>query len=76
MAGLDSNVGSRSQLLPTLVLLVGAFALVDIELSDVVPGANDNASGVAAALSLAAELEGEPPSTSTSGSCSAAARSA
>ena len=32
-----------------------------IELSEVVPGANDNASGVATALSLAAELDAEPP---------------
>ena len=49
------------QLLPTLVLLIAIFALVEIELSPVVPGANDNASGVATALSLAAELDAEPP---------------
>ena len=61
MAGLDSDVVSVLQLLPTLVLLVGLFALVEIEVSDVVPGASDNASGVAAAISLAAELEHEPP---------------
>ena len=60
MAGLDSNVVSLIQLIPTLVLLVGAFALVEIELSPVSPGASDDATGVAAALSLAAELEGEP----------------
>jgi hypothetical protein len=58
MAGLDSNAVSLLQLPSTLILLVAIFALVDIELSDVVPGANDNASGVAATLSLAEELDG------------------
>jgi hypothetical protein len=61
MAELDSTAISALQLLPTLVLLVGAFALVEIELSEVVPGANDNASGVATALSLAEELDAKPP---------------
>jgi hypothetical protein len=56
-AGVDSGALSLLQLLPTLVLLIAIFALVEIELSDVVPGANDNASGVATALSLAAELD-------------------
>ena len=45
MAGLDSNLVSLLQLVPTLVLLGALFAFVDIALSDVVPGANDNASG-------------------------------
>jgi hypothetical protein len=61
MAGVDSNVISLLQLPPTLVLLVGIFAFVDIELSEVVPGANDNASGVAAAISLADELKANAP---------------
>jgi hypothetical protein len=61
MAGLDSNAVSLLQLPSTLVLLVAIFALVDIELSDVSPGANENASGVAAALSLATELAAKPP---------------
>jgi hypothetical protein len=61
MAGVDSNAISLLQLPPTLVLLVGIFAFVDIELSDVVPGANDNASGVAAAISLADELKANAP---------------
>jgi hypothetical protein len=61
MAGIDSNLISLLQLLPTLVLLVGVFLLTDIELSDVVPGANDNASGVATVLSLAEELGANPP---------------
>jgi hypothetical protein len=61
MAGIDSNLISLLQLLPTLILLVGVFMLIDIELSDVVPGANDNASGVATALSLAEELNADQP---------------
>ncbi len=61
MAGLESDAIAIFQLPFTLVLLIGIFALVDIQLSDVVPGANDNASGVATALSLAAELDSAPP---------------
>jgi Peptidase family M28 len=61
MAGVDSNALSVLQLLPTLVLLIGVFLLVESEISEVVPGANDNASGVAAAVSLAAELTSDPP---------------
>jgi hypothetical protein len=61
MAGFDSTPISLLQLPPTLVLMIGAFLLTDIELSDVVPGANDNASGVATVLSLAEELDAQPP---------------
>jgi Peptidase family M28 len=61
MAGLDAEWLSVVQLIPTLALVVEVFLLVDIALSDVVPGANDNASGVAAALSVAAELERDRP---------------
>jgi hypothetical protein len=61
LAGIDSGLVSLLQLLPTLALLIGVFLLADIELSDVVPGANDNASGVATALSLAEELDSDPP---------------
>ncbi len=39
---------------------MSSFLLVDWRLSEVVPGANDNASGVAVALSLARRLEKEP----------------
>jgi Peptidase family M28 len=60
MAGLDSNLVAILQLPPTLLLLVAMFLLVDIQLSRVVPGANDNASGVAVALSLAERLRDEP----------------
>jgi len=59
-AGAESGIVSLLQLPPTLVLLVALFAFVDIELSDVVPGANDNASGVAVAVSLAGALSAEP----------------
>lgn len=61
MAGLDSDAISVLQLLPTLALLIGVFALVEIELSPVVPGADDDASGVATAISLAEELDADPP---------------
>jgi Peptidase family M28 len=60
-AGLDESWLSLIQLVPTLALLVALFLLVDIELSDVVPAANDNASGVALALSVAEELDANPP---------------
>jgi hypothetical protein len=60
-AGLEESWLNLIQLLPTLVLLVATFLLVDIELSDVVPGANDNASGVAVALSAAKVLDADPP---------------
>jgi len=61
LAGIDSGLISVLQLVPTLILLIGVFMLTDVELSDVVPGANDNASGVATALSLAEELDSDPP---------------
>lgn len=61
LAGIDSGLVSLLQLIPTLILLIGVFGLTDVELSDVVPGANDNASGVATALSLAEELDSSQP---------------
>ena len=60
MAGLDADLVAILQLPPTLLLLIAMFLLVDIQLSRVVPGANDNASGVAVALSLAERLRDEP----------------
>ena len=60
MAGVESDAISALQLLPTLFLLTAMFALVDWQLSDPVPGANDNASGVAVALAVAEELESDP----------------
>jgi hypothetical protein len=61
MAGIEANWLSLLQLLPTLVLIAGAFLLVDIALSPVSPAANDNASGVATAISLAEDLDAHPP---------------
>lgn len=60
-AGVDSSALSLIQLLPTLVLLIASFGLIELELSDVVPGANDNASGVATVLALSDALRADPP---------------
>ncbi len=61
LADPDSTFISAAQLVPTLILLVGILMLVNQELSDPVPGANDNASGVATVLSIADELASHPP---------------
>jgi hypothetical protein len=61
MAGLDPTWLNALQAIPTIVLIVAAFLLIDIALSDIVPGAYDNASGVAAVLSAADELTLNPP---------------
>ena len=57
MAGLDPGWLDVLQLIPTVVLVVAVFLLLDIALSEIVPGAYDNASGVAAALSAAERIE-------------------
>jgi hypothetical protein len=61
MAGLDATWLSAVQAIPTIVLIVASFLLIDIALSDIVPGAYDNASGVAAVLAAADELTTNPP---------------
>ena len=61
MAGLDATWLNALQAIPTIVLIVAAFLLIDIALSEIVPGAYDNASGVAAVLSAAEELTANPP---------------
>src|SRR3954453_8438358 len=61
MAGLDATWLNALQAIPTIVLIVAGFLLIDIALSDIVPGAYDNASGVAAVLSAADELTTNPP---------------
>ncbi len=61
MAGLDGEWLQVLQLPSTLLLIVAVFLLVDIALSPIVPGAYDNASGVAAVLSAAEELGEDPP---------------
>jgi hypothetical protein len=61
MAGVDATWLSALQAIPTIVLIVAAFLLIDIALSEIVPGAYDNASGVAALLSAAEDLTANPP---------------
>ena len=61
MAGLDATWLNAVQAIPTIVLIVAAFLLIDISLSEIVPGAYDNASGVAAVLSAAEDLTTDPP---------------
>ena len=61
MAGFDATWLNAVQAIPTIVLIVAGFLLIDIALSDIVPGAYDNASGVAAVLSAADELTANPP---------------
>jgi hypothetical protein len=61
MAGLDATWLNAVQAIPTIVLIIAAFLLIDIALSEIVPGAYDNASGVAAVLSAADELTSDPP---------------
>src|SRR5262245_11112092 len=60
MVGLDATWLNAVQAIPTIVLIVAAFLLIDIALSEIVPGAYDNASGVAAVLSAAEELTANP----------------
>jgi hypothetical protein len=61
LAGVDTTWLAIVQLLPTALLLIGIALAIDIALSGVVPGAYDNASGVAAALSVAEQLDSDPP---------------
>src|SRR4051794_25610649 len=61
MAGLDATWLNAIQAIPTIVLIIAAFLLIDIALSEIVPGAYDNASGVAAVLSATEELTTDPP---------------
>ncbi len=61
MAGFDPGWLQVVQLLPTMLLIVAVFLLIDIALSEVVPGAYGNASGVAAVLSAAEEIDAQTP---------------
>jgi hypothetical protein len=58
LAGLDNTVLSAVQFVPTVLLIVSLPYLADIALSGPVPGANDNASGVATVLRLAERYGG------------------
>jgi hypothetical protein len=53
LAGVDGVAVSIAQFVPTIVLIVSVPLLADIALSETVPGASDNASGVATVLRLA-----------------------
>ena len=58
VAGIDSDPVAIVQFAATVVLIVSVPLLADIALSDIVPGANDNASGVVTALRLAERYGG------------------
>ena len=53
LVGLEGPALGAVQFVPTFVLIVSVALLGDIALSGVVPGANDNASGLASVLRLA-----------------------
>jgi acetylornithine deacetylase/succinyl-diaminopimelate desuccinylase-like protein len=57
--GQQGNILTAFQLLPTIVLIIAVVALLDTALSKTVPGANDNASGVATVLRLAERFGGK-----------------
>lgn len=61
MAGFDPAWLSILQLPQTLLLITAMFALGEIALSPASPGANANASGLAAVLAAARRLEADPP---------------
>ncbi|KAA0272163.1 MAG: M28 family peptidase [Acidobacteria bacterium] len=61
MAGLEASWLDYVQLVPTLILVGASFALGEIALSPAAPGANANASGVAAALETIRLLGADPP---------------
>jgi Peptidase family M28 len=61
LGGVDATWLAIAQLIPTALLLVFTVFLIDIALSGVVPGAYDNASGVAAVISTAQQLDDDPP---------------
>lgn len=53
LLGIESLIVTIVQFIPTVLLILSVPLLADIQLSAVVPGAGDNASGVATALGLA-----------------------
>jgi len=61
LAGAGGQVLGAVQLVPTVVLLLAAGALVDVALSRPSPGANADASAVAAVLEIADALDADPP---------------
>jgi hypothetical protein len=61
LAGIEDDWVAFLQLPQTLLLIAAGFMLGEIALSPPSPGANANASGVAAALEAARRLEQRPP---------------
>src|SRR4029453_15758704 len=59
--GEESTLFTAAQFVPTVILIGAVMLFVDIALSEVGPGASDNASGVAATLELARRLSDQPP---------------
>jgi hypothetical protein len=59
LAGLDATLLTAVQFVATVALIVSVPVLADIALSGIVPGANDNASGVATVLRLAERYGGD-----------------
>lgn len=61
LAGAGGTSLGVAQLIPTVLALVALALLADIQLSPPSPGANVNASGVAAALAVFRQLRHSPP---------------
>jgi Peptidase family M28 len=61
VGGSKGTAISALQLIPTVALVLAGALLIELATSDWGPGANDNASGVAAALALARALDAGPP---------------
>jgi hypothetical protein len=61
LLGAGGSTLGAVQFVPTVLLLVGFAALIDVALSGAAPGANANASGVAIALATLDALRREPP---------------
>src|SRR5437016_2719034 len=61
MAGVSKTTVGVVQLIPTVGLVIAVPLLLDLAGADWSPGANDNASGVAVAMSLASALGAAPP---------------
>jgi Peptidase family M28 len=61
IAGVSKSTVGVVQLIPTVGLVIAVPLLLDLAGADWSPGANDNASGVAVAMSLASALDVAPP---------------
>ena len=59
LLGMQGSALTVVQLVPTVGMLIVIFVLLDAGVADPVPGANDNASGVATVLSLAERFGGQ-----------------